>query len=94
MNSTVIRVTQSKTGLFLLVVLLLSPIILFWPGWILDDSGFMLNSLKNNPFPFLNMSGGDRFFPLTWVGHGFVSFLSFSPVVFFIYNFLLALASV
>jgi hypothetical protein len=88
-----------KNRSFLLIMLILSPIIFFWPGWFLDDTGYLLRLYKYSPFPLIDsffVSGhlSDRFRPLAFFGQHLVSSLSLSAEVFYIYNFVLALISV
>ena len=90
---------NNRVAIFLLIGCILSPIILAWPGWTPDDTGFQLSVIKYRPFVFSKWSyiehnAGDRFFPLAFSGHQLVSYLSFSIEAFFIYNYLLAFLSI
>ena len=87
-----------KNSVYLLVAVILLPIIIFWPGWNLDDSGYWLSVFRyKNPFSFISSAytypTGDRFCPLNVLGSHLLSYLSFSPEAFSIYNYLLALLS-
>jgi hypothetical protein len=80
-----------------IITVLLSPILILWPGWILGDTGEIMLVLKHDPFgllrTFYTEPTGHRFFPLALIGMQLVSYLSFSPEAFYTYSFILALAS-
>jgi hypothetical protein len=59
----------------------------------LDDSFYWLNILKNDQFYFFQL-GSDRFSPLNGFSQQIISYYSFSPIVFFLYNFIIGICSI
>ena len=80
--------------IYLIPAILLMPILLAHLGWNLDDSCYWLYSLKNNPFSFLQATGGGRYSPLNGLSQQIISYLSFSPIFFFLYNYIVGYFSI
>ena len=62
-------------------------------GWNLDDSCNWLYRLKNQPFSHFHTQGG-RYAPLNGLSQQIISFLSFSPIYFFLYNYITGCISI
>jgi hypothetical protein len=75
-----------------LTFIFLIPIFIFNVGWNFDDTGYWLYIFKNNNIS-LSYFNNDRFAPFNTISTKLISLLSFKPVVFFLYNFLLAFLS-
>lgn len=88
---------QYKKRLFVIFLCLILLPILLYPGWLADDTYWIISHFKFQPFFFTHMSyfeNGDRFQPLFNVLNQLISFLYFKPVSFFIFNYVIALSSV
>ena len=79
--------------IYLIPAILLMPILLTHLGWNLDDSCNWLYRLKNEPFSFLPATGG-RYAPLNGLSQQIISYLSFSPIFFFLYNYIVGCFSI
>jgi len=79
--------------IYLIPAILLMPILLTHLGWNLDDSCNWLYRLKNEPFSFLPATGG-RYAPLNGLSQQIISYLSFSPIFFFLYNYIVGCISI
>jgi len=79
--------------IYLIPAILLMPILLTHLGWNLDDSCNWLYRLKNEPFSFLPATGG-RYTPLNGLSQQIISYLSFSPIFFFLYNYIVGCISI
>ncbi len=79
--------------IYLIPAILLMPILLTHLGWNLDDSCYWLYSLKNDPFSFFQATGG-RYSPLNGLSQQIISYLSFSPIFFFLYNYIVGCFSI
>ena len=79
--------------IYLIPAILLMPILLTHLGWNLDDSCNWLYRLKNEPFSFLPATGG-RYTPLNGLSQQIISYLSFSPIFFFLYNYIVGCFSI
>ena len=79
--------------IYLIPAILLMPILLTHLGWILDDSCNWLYRLKNEPFSFLPATGG-RYAPLNGFSQQIISYFSFSPIFFFLYNYIVGCISI
>ena len=79
--------------IYLIPAILLMPILLTHHlGWNLDDSCNWLYRLKNGPF-FLPATGG-RYAPLNGLSQQIISYISFSPIGFFLYNYIVGCISI
>jgi hypothetical protein len=83
---------------FVFSVFLFQATILLYPGWLVDDAALFLIRLKENLFGHAN--GGfsldmpsDRFIPFYYFGYQIISFFTFEPLFFFLYNLFLSLAT-
>ena len=79
--------------IYLIPAILLMPILLTHLGWNLDDSCNWLYRLKNEPFSFLQATGG-RYAPLNGLSQQIISYLTFSPTIFFLYNYIVGCISI
>ena len=79
--------------IYLIPAILLMPILLTHLGWNLDDSCYWLYRLKNEPFSFFQATGG-RYSPLNGLSQQIISYLSFSPIFFFLYNYIVGCFSI
>ena len=79
--------------IYLIPAILLMPILLTHLGWNLDDSCNWLYRLKNEPLSFLPATGG-RYAPLNGLSQQIISYLSFSPIFFFLYNYIVGCISI
>ena len=79
--------------IYLIPAILLMPILLTHLGWNLDDSCYWLYRLKNEPFSFFQATGG-RYSPLNGLSQQIISYLSFSPIYFFLYNYIVGCFSI
>ncbi len=79
--------------IYLIPAILLMPILLTHLGWNLDDSCNWLYRLKYEPFSFLPATGG-RYAPLNGLSQQIISYLSFSPIFFFLYNYIVGCISI
>ena len=79
--------------IYLIPAILLMPILLTHLGWNLDDSCNWLYRLKNEPFSFFQATGG-RYSPLNGLSQQIISYLSFSPIFFFLYNYIVGCFSI
>jgi hypothetical protein len=86
-----LNIRRYIVSIFLTIILLL-PIFLYNIGWNFDDTGYWLNTFKNNDLSFKYFNN-DRFAPLNTISTKLLSILSFKPITFFIYNYILALVS-
>jgi hypothetical protein len=77
----------------LLIIVLLLPIFSYNIGWNFDDTGYWLNTFKNNELS-LKYFNNDRFAPFNTISTKLLSMLSFKPNIFFIYNYFLAFFSI
>ncbi|HTX18891.1 MAG TPA: hypothetical protein VMG34_09540 [Bacteroidota bacterium] len=78
------------------VVLLLSPILVY-PGWLPDDTYWMLSTLKYKSWQSIAdwyMAVGDRFMPLSASLNRIMAGIAITPTLFFLGNYLTALMSV
>ena len=79
--------------IYLIPAIFLMPILLTHLGWNLDDSCNWLYRLKNEPFSFFQATGG-RYSPLNGLSQQIISYLSFSPIFFFLYNYIVGCFSI
>ena len=93
-----ISIKNKYSLLFILSVLVFQSAIILYPGWLVDDTAFFLIRLKNNlfgnaldRFSFENPS--DRFIPFYYFGYQLISFFTFKPFFFFLYNLFLSLST-
>jgi len=85
--------TTLLKNIYFYPIILLLPIILTNLGWNLDDSCNWLNRLKNESFSFINAKGG-RYTPLNGLAQQIISYISFSPIAFFLYNYVTGCISI
>ena len=83
---------------FILSVFVFQAAIILYPGWREDDAAHFLFRLKNDLFGnaiygFNLDNSSDRFTPFLYFGYQLISFFTFEPLYFFIYNFFLSLAT-
>ena len=93
-----ISIKNKYSLLFILSVFVFQAAIILYPGWREDDAAFFLIRLKNNlfgnaldGFSFENPS--DRFIPFYYFGYQLISFFTFKPFFFFLYNLFLSLST-
>ncbi len=93
-----ISIKNKYSLLFILSVFVFQAAIILYPGWREDDAAFFLIRLKNNlfgnaldRFSFENPS--DRFIPFYYFGYQLISFFTFKPFFFFLYNLFLSLST-
>jgi len=93
-----ISIKNKYSLLFILSVFVFQAAIILYPGWLVDDTAFFLIRLKNNlfgnaldRFSFENPS--DRFIPFYYFGYQLISFFTFKPFFFFLYNLFLSLST-
>ena len=93
-----ISIKNKYSLLFILSFFVIQAAIILFPGWREDDASFFLNQLKNNlfgnaiyGFNLDNLS--ERFTPFYYFGYQFLSFFTFEPLYFFLYNFFLSLTT-
>ena len=82
----------------IILIFLFQTSIIFYPGWLVDDTAFFLLRLKNNLFGnatygFSLENQTDRFIPFLFFGYQLISFITFKPFFFFFYNLFLSLAT-
>ena len=82
----------------IILIFLFQTSIIFYPGWLVDDTAFFLLRLKNNLFGnatygFSLENQTDRFIPFLFFGYQFISFITFKPFFFFFYNLFLSLTT-
>jgi|GEM_PF-2896311 len=83
---------------FIFSVFLFQAAIILYPGWRVDDAAFFLFRLKDNLFGaaiggFSLENPSDRFIPFYYFGYQLISFFTFEPFFFFLYNLFLSLAT-
>jgi hypothetical protein len=93
-----ISIKNKYSLLFILSVFVFQAAIILYPGWREDDAAFFLIRLKNNLFGdaiggFSLDNPSDRFIPFYYFGYQFISFLTFKPFFFFLYNLFLSLST-
>ena len=93
-----ISIKNKYSLLFILSVFVFQAAIILYPGWLVDDTAFFLIRLKNNlfgnaldRFSFENPS--DRFIPFYYFGYQLISFFTFKPFFYFLYNLFLSLST-
>ena len=93
-----ISIKNKYSLLFILSVFVFQAAIILYPGWLVDDTAFFLIRLKSNlfgnaldRFSFENPS--DRFIPFYYFGYQLISFFTFKPFFFFLYNLFLSLST-
>ena len=93
-----ISIKNKYSLLFILSVFVFQATIILYPGWLVDDTAFFLIRLKSNlfgnaldRFSFENPS--DRFIPFYYFGYQLISFFTFKPFFFFLYNLFLSLST-
>ena len=93
-----ISIKNKYSLLFILSVFVFQAAIILYPGWLVDDTAFFLIRLKNNlfgnaldRFSFENPS--DRFIPFYYFGYQLISFFTFKPFFYFLYNLYLSLST-
>ena len=93
-----ISIKNKYSLLFILSVFVFQAAIILYPGWREDDAAFFLIRLKYNlfgnaldRFSFENPS--DRFIPFYYFGYQLISFFTFKPFFFFLYNLFLSLST-
>jgi len=83
---------------FVFSVFLFQATIILYPGWLVDDAALFLIRLKENLFGHaiggfsLDMPS-DRFIPFYYFGYQIISFFTFEPLFFFLYNLFLSLTT-
>ena len=93
-----ISIKNKYSLLFILSVFVFQAAIILYPGWREDDAAFFLNRLKNNLFGnaiygFSLDNPSDRFTPFLFFGYQLISFFTFKPFFFFLYNLFLSLST-
>ena len=93
-----ISIKNKYSLLFILSVFVFQAAIILYPGWREDDAAFFLNRLKNNLFGnaldrFSLDNPSDRFMPFYYFGYQLISFFTFKPFFFFLYNLFLSLST-
>ena len=83
---------------FIFSVFLFQAVIILYPGWLVDDAAFFLFRLKNNLFGdaidrFSLENASERFIPFYFFGYQLISFFTFKPFFFFLYNLFLSLST-
>ncbi len=79
-------------------ILLFQSAIILYPGWLVDDAAFFLIRLKYNLFGnaldrFSLDYPDERFLPFYYFGYQLISFFTFKPFFFFLYNLFLSLST-
>ena len=83
---------------FIFSIFALQFAIILYPGWRVDDAAFFLTRLKNSLFGnaidgFSLEDTSDRFIPFYYFGYQLISFFTYKPFFFFLYNLFLALTT-
>ena len=93
-----ISIKNKYSLLFILSVFVFQAAIILYPGWREDDAAFFLIRLKYNLFGnaldrFSLDNPSDRFIPFYYFGYQLISFFTFKPFFFFLYNLFLSLST-
>ena len=93
-----ISIKNKYSLLFILSVFVFQAAIILYPGWREDDAAVFLIRLKNNLFGnaldrFSLENPSDRFIPFYYFGYQLISFFTFKPFFFFLYNLFLSLST-
>jgi len=93
-----ISIKNKYSLLFILSVFVFQAVIILYPGWREDDAAFFLIRLKNNLFGnaldrFSLDNPSERFIPFYFFGYQLISFFTFKPFFFFLYNLFLSLST-
>ena len=93
-----ISIKNKYSLLFILSVFVFQTAIILYPGWREDDAALFLIRLKYNLFGnaldrFSLDNPSDRFIPFYYFGYQLISFFTFKPFFFFLYNLFLSLST-
>ena len=93
-----ISIKNKYSLLFILSVFVFQAAIILYPGWREDDAAFFLIRLKYNLFGnaldrFSLDYPDERFIPFYYFGYQLISFFTFKPFFFFLYNLFLSLST-
>ena len=93
-----ISIKNKYSLLFILSVFVFQAAIILYPGWREDDVALFLIRLKYNLFGnaidgFSLDNPSDRFMPFYYFGYQLISFFTFKPFFFFLYNLFLSLST-
>ena len=93
-----ISIKNKYSLLFILSVFVFQTAIILYPGWREDDVALFLIRLKYNLFGnaidgFSLDNPSDRFMPFYYFGYQLISFFTFKPFFFFLYNLFLSLST-
>jgi len=93
-----ISIKNKYSLLFILSVFVFQTAIILYPGWREDDVALFLIRLKYNLFGnaidrFSLDNPSDRFIPFYYFGYQLISFFTFKPFFFFLYNLFLSLST-
>ena len=94
-----ISIKNKYSLLFILSVFVFQAAIILYPGWREDDVALFLIRLKYNLFGnaidgfSLDNPSDDRFIPFYYFGYQLISFFTFKPFFFFLYNLFLSLST-
>ena len=93
-----ISIKNKYSLLFILSVFVFQAAIILYPGWREDDAALFLIRLKYNLFGnaldrFSLDNPSDRFMPFYYFGYQLISFFTFKPFFFFLYNLFLSLST-
>ena len=93
------HISKKYTILIFCIILVFQSSIILYPGWREDDVLYFLIRLKQDIFGnalngFTLVVNSERFTPFNYFGYQIVSYLSFEPIYYYLYNYILSLTTI